>query len=200
MLRLKRRLGLTSNQFIEAYTIQHVGPQTGLPVIAFRTDQGLNLNCPFVTKSGCRVYEDRPSSCRMYPILRVISRSRETAKISEHFALLKESHCLGHEQGKEQTVGSWFEEQGLSPYNRHNDMLMEIIALKNRTYAGPLDFESRQKFHLALYDLDNFRVHVFEKNLLQGFVVASSDLDKAEKDETALLRLGHRWLKETLFK
>ncbi|MEZ4604032.1 MAG: YkgJ family cysteine cluster protein [Desulfobacterales bacterium] len=32
--------------------------------------------CPFVTADGCRVYQNRPSSCRMYPLIRVVRRAR----------------------------------------------------------------------------------------------------------------------------
>ena len=38
ILRMKNRLGLPSNLFLEQYTSQHTGPETGLPVITFKTD------------------------------------------------------------------------------------------------------------------------------------------------------------------
>jgi uncharacterized protein len=100
ILRLKKRLMLRSSRFLERYTTQHTGPETGFPVVALEPADNLERKCPFVTASGCSVYEDRPSSCRIYPLARAISRSRETEEIIEHFALLKESHCLGHNQKK----------------------------------------------------------------------------------------------------
>ena len=127
ILRLKTRLKLSSNLFLTHYTTRHTGPETGLPVISLKTDSRLNHICPFVTVAGCRVYEDRPSSCRMYPVARAISRSRKTGKITEHFALLKEPHCQGHRQPITQTVTEWIDAQGLRPYNTHNDMMMELI-------------------------------------------------------------------------
>ena len=195
LLRLKTRLGMTSEQFLAQYTIQHIGPQTGLPVITFKTDRSSNSTCPFVTESGCRVYEDRPSSCRMYPVVRVVSRSRECGKIEVHFTLLKEAHCLGHGQDKEQTIRGWLAEQELDVYNLYNDMLMEIIALKNRTEPGPLDVEACRRFHLALYDIDNFRKHVFKPKLWQDFTVDRSTFIKAQTNDAALLRIGHAWIK-----
>ena len=88
------------------------------------------------------------------------------ASIKEHFALLKEPHCLGHEQDKTQTVREWVSDQELAVYNEFNDMLMDIIALKNLKGPEPLDMKSQLAFHMALYDLDRFRVQVFEKGLL----------------------------------
>ena len=43
---------MTSGEFLERYTTQHTGPETGLPVIALKPDDALELKCPFVTKSG----------------------------------------------------------------------------------------------------------------------------------------------------
>ena len=88
ILRLKNHLGLSSGKFLSRYTSQLTGPQSGLPVIVLNSVNGSEAQCPFVTPSGCHVYESRPSSCRMYPIARAITRSRETHKVTEHFMLL----------------------------------------------------------------------------------------------------------------
>ncbi len=199
ILCLKNHLGMTSGAFLQRYTTQHTGPETGLPVIALKPDDALKLKCPFVTQSGCSVYDSRPSSCRMYPLARAISRSRETAKITEHFALIKESHCRGFEQETTQTVRQWIENQKISEYNEMNDMLIEIISLKNHTRSGPLDMKSSLFFHIALYDLDRFRPHIFEKGLLDGFHLDSDILEAVKNDDVELLKLGHRCIKQILF-
>ena len=112
ILRLKNRLGITSTAFITQYTSQHIGPETGLPVLTLKADPAAGLECPFVSPSGCRVYEDRPASCRMYPLARAVSRNRETGRITEHFALIREDHCRGFDEGREPTVGEWIAAQG----------------------------------------------------------------------------------------
>ncbi len=200
ILRLKNRLALTSNRFLETYTAQHTGPETGFPVLALKPVDSVALRCPFVSTSGCSVYTDRPSSCRIYPLARAITRSRETGAISEHFACLKESHCLGHEQEKFQTVHEWINRQGLTPYNDQNDRLMEIIALKNRLKPGPLDLASGRMFHLALYDLDTFRRKIFEDGLLSDFAVQTALLRHARQNDELLLTIGYAWIKSKLFR
>ena len=200
ILRLKNGLGLTSIEFLERYTTRHTGPETGLPIVALKPDTATGLACPFVRPSGCSVYAHRPSSCRIYPLARAITRSRATGQIKEHFALLKEPHCLGHEQDKTQTVHEWVSGQELAVYTEFNDMLMDIIALKNLKGTEPLDMKSQLAFHMALYDLDRFRVQVFEKGLLEGDGVGSAGLDKdlleqARDDDIGLLRVGHAWVK-----
>ena len=198
ILRLKNRMALTSNRFLEMYTTQHTGPETGFPVVALKPVHAVTLQCPFVTSSGCSVYPDRPSSCRIYPLARAISRTRETGETAEHFALLKESHCLGHKQKKTQTVHTWIENQGLAPYNEQNDRLQEIISIKNRLKAGPLDFALVRMFHLALYDLDTFRIKIFKEGLLSDFAVETALLTRARQDDTLLLQIGYAWIKSAL--
>lgn len=199
ILRLKKRLRLTSSLFLEQYTSQHTGPETGLPIITLKTDYMHEYKCPFVTSSGCSVYEDRPSSCRTYPLVRLASRSRETGQITEQYVLLKEPHCLGFNQGQSWTVREWVENQELIDYNEINDMLMEIISLKNRCLTGPLDIQSRLMFHMACYDLDKFRSHIIEKGIRIDEPLEASVLDAIKTDDIALLKLGYRWIKERLF-
>ena len=199
ILRLKNNLGISSNLFLERYTAQHIGPESGLPIITLKTDHASKSKCPFVTPSGCRVYEDRPSSCRAYPLVRVASRSRETGKINEQYLLLKEPHCLGFSQGQTQTVQEWIEDQGISPYNQMNDLLMEIISLKNRFIPGQLDITSKFLFQMACYDLDIFRSHIFDKGILDDQNLDSATLNAVKTDDVELLKLGFRWIKDTLF-
>ena len=198
ILCLKSYLGMTSGAFLERYTTRHTGPETGFPVITLKPGEA--LKCPFVTESGCRVYDSRPSSCRMYPLARAVSRSRETGKITEHFALIKEPHCRGFEQRTTQTVRQWIENQKLAEYNEMNDRLMEIISLKSHTGPGPLDMKSSYFFHIALYDLDRFRSHIFQKGLLDDIHLDSAVLEAVKNDDVELLKLGHRWIKKILFK
>jgi Fe-S-cluster containining protein len=199
ILRLKNRLGLTSSIFLEQYTTQHTGPETGLPIITLKTDYAHEFKCPFVTASGCRVYEDRPSSCRTYPLIRVASRSRETGTVAEQYMLLKETHCLGCQQGQNWTVREWIENQEVAVYNQMNDMFMEIIGLKHRSLPGPLDIKSGLMFHLACYDLDTFRSHIFDKDLPGDWNLDPKTLDVLKHDDVELLKLGFKWVKETLF-
>ncbi len=199
VLRLKQRLKLNADHFLKRYTSQHTGPESGLPVIRLREKSDDLLKCPFVTPEGCAVYEDRPSSCRAYPIVRAVARNRQSGKLTEHFMLLSEPHCKGFKEGKKQTVKEWIENQGLVIYNEMNDLMMEIISLKNKTMPGPLDLKSRHLFHMACYDLDSFREKIFLKNLLKSDEYNKSLLDKARHDDTALLKISLKWIQERLF-
>ena len=198
ILRLKNCLGMTSTDFLNTYTMQHTGPETGLPVITLKPADQTKLVCPFVTKDGCRVYADRPGSCRIYPLARMISRSRETGEITEHWALMREPHCKGFLGDRKITVRDWIASQGLVKYNEVNDLLMEIISLKNQRKPGPLDIKARHLFHLVCYDLDNLKAHVFEKGFFDELNLTPEQLESL-RDEETLLRFGLNWLRDHLF-
>lgn len=94
----------------------------------------------------------------------------------------------------------WIQDQGLIVYNQMNDMLMEIISLKNRLMPGQMDIKSKFLFHMACYDLDTFRSHIFDKGILDNHPVDQNILDVAKNDDVELLKLGFNWIKDTLFK
>jgi len=199
ILRLKNGLGLSSGDFLAEYTIQHDGPESGLPVVALKPVDREQKTCPFVTPGGCRVYDDRPSSCRVYPVARAISRNRETGGITEHFAIIREAHCRGFSEEKTQTVREWIGGQGLSEYFTMNDRLMIIISMKNQFRPGPLNLKDRLLFHTALYDIDAFRSQVINNELLEPLGISSAEMENIESDDKCLLEWGHRWVAFALF-
>ncbi len=198
ILRLKNHLEIPSDVFLDQYASSHTGPESGLPVISLKPDYSSGLSCPFVTPDGCSVYENRPSSCRTYPIARALTRSRDTGMLTDHYALLKEPHCLGFDQKKTQTVSEWINDQQIEPFNKMNDLLMEIISLKNQTIKGPLDIKTTQAFHMALYNLDRFRIFLFETGIEKDINVDSDLMASAADHDTSLLKIGILWVKHIL--
>jgi len=199
ILRLKMHLGLTSDQFLARYTAHHSGPESGLPVVTLKPADTRDLRCPFVTPKGCSVYENRPSSCRMYPLARAVTRSRVTDKVTERFMVLKEPHCLGFEKGPPRSASQWIEDQKITVYNENNDKLLQIISLKNKTKPGVLDLQSRHLFFTALYDLDTFRSRIINNKITTGLPMASELMDKALEDDLALLNVGMQWVERVIF-
>ena len=200
ILRLKNFLGLSSGQFLAQYTARQIGPESGLPIITLKPGNQQDLICPFVTPAGCSVYQSRPSSCRTYPLMRGVARSRQTGEIREQFMLLKEPHCRGFEKTRQQTVQQWIDEQGIRIHYEITDKLMQIISLKNRRMPGMLDIKARHLFFTAIYDLDSFRSQIIANGLLDNMHVDASLVNNAlEGDDVALLEVGMRWIRRVLF-
>ena len=198
ILRIKKGLNITSSEFLAHYCSQHTGPQSGLPIVTLKPADPLELTCLFLTGDGCRIYTDRPSSCRMYPLVRTISRSRETGEVTEQYLVLREPHCKGFNQAAVLSVDDWITRQELEIYNEFNDMLMEIISLKNQRIPGPLDPASGRLFFLACYDLDAFRTTVFDRNILNPLDFNAGELETARSCDEALLKIGMEAVRQTL--
>ena len=199
ILRMKNSLEISSQEFLKKYTAMHFGPESGLPVVEFKPDPYTGHECPFVKPEGCLVYDDRPGSCRMYPLARAISMSRETGQIKEYFALIEEPHCKGFGKKKQQSVKDWLNGQNVDKYNMENDKLMALISLKNQISPGKLEGAQADIFYLALYNLDKFRDEIVKSNLLKEFCIPEELSGKIKTDDEALLNLGISWVKYMLF-
>jgi len=135
----------------------------------------------------------------MYPLARAIARTRETGEISEYFALIEEPHCKGLGKQPSRKVKRGLKGKNVDKHNKENDKLMELISLKNQILPGKLEGAAADKFYMALYDLDEFREQIFEKNLLDKFNIPEDHREKIKKDDEALLNLGLEWVKDMLF-
>jgi len=199
ILRLKRNLGISSQAFLKKYTSFHYGPGSGLPIVTFKPNPATGHECPFVTAMGCSVYEDRPGSCRLYPLARAIAMDRETGEIDEYFALIEEEHCKGFGKKSGMTVRQWLEGQDVGLHNLHNDKLMELISLKNKILPGKLEGVQSDQFYLALYDLDEFRTQIFDHDLVADFGLSKFFFEAIKSHDEALLDFGIGWVKNMLF-
>jgi len=199
ILRLKGNQKLTSQRFLERYTLRHIGPRSGLPIVALKMVHEENLRCPFVSPQGCTVYEDRPGSCRTYPLGRMARRKPNGRGSEESYFLIKEAHCLGFDESRQWTVRDWKRDQELSIYNKMNDLVMEILALKNRSGKDRLSQSENDVFCMAFYDLDRFRDFTFEKRLWQGCEDPEDALEAIQEDDVALLRFAIEWIKGAVF-
>jgi Fe-S-cluster containining protein len=199
ILRLKNRLGLPSDRFLDRYTRTEPGEGYGFPQVLLNMEENEGRTCPFVTPQGCRVYSDRPGACRIYPIGRATARRQQEGNPREVFFVVREGHCLGFSEPQTWTVKDWTEDQGLGPYNRFNDLWMEIIT--RRAEAPSEDIRSRQMgmFFLSAYNLDRFRKFVFETTFLDRFLLEEEEVQKIREDDEALLLLSFRFLKFSLF-
>ena len=157
-----------------------------------------DLNCPFVSPSGCTVYEDRPGSCRTYPLGRMAVRKPGRQGCREFYILIQEAHCLGFAQPRQWTVRQWKKDQNLHLYNEMNDLMLDILSLKRRR-SKQLTREERELFYMACYDLDRFRGLTFEKRLWEAGPVRQDRVEALRGDDVALMRFAVEWIKGVLF-
>jgi uncharacterized protein len=131
VLRLARRLGLSTTEFIERKT------EAGGTVLR----SAENGNCVFLNDRGCSVHPDRPLACRIYPLARWVSAEGE-----ESFG-----HLAPHPQtegvyGNAGTVQGYLDQQGGEPYFRNSDrygvLYDKMLAILEK--AAPDELDRRQ--------------------------------------------------------
>lgn len=200
ILRLKNRLAVTSSEFLASYTIPFEMDSHGMPGVKIRTVEQTTV-CPFLRAEGCSVYTDRPTACRYYPVGLLSMRLQDSPTDEEAYFVVKEEHCLGHEESRNLTIRAYRQEQGVDEYDLINREWRQIV-LKKRS-AGPTigqpSLRSFQLFFLASYNLDDFRQFVQSPGFLEVYDLNAETVTQLQTDEVALLKFGSKLLKQVLF-
>lgn len=200
ILRLKKRLGLTANEFLAQYTVPYEMDAHGMPGVKIRTADD-NLACPFLREDGCSVYEDRPTVCRYYPLGLMSMRKEKSSTDEDVFFITKEDHCLGHNDSRSITINDYRKEQGVDDYDLMNHEWRQII-LKKRS-SGPTigkpSTRSFQFFFLGSYNLDSLRDFVFSDGFSEVYDLSAEVFEQLKTDDVALLKFGFMLLKQVLF-
>jgi len=199
ILRLKNRLRLSSKDFLDRYTDDHVDEATGLPLVRLKMGEEDSRRCPFVRPEGCTVYEDRPGACRLYPLARAAARFRGEKKAHEKYFIVEEAHCLGLKEQKEWTVKEWLADQGLIQYNAMNDGFMEVSTARPPSAMRRLGDRQRQMYTMAFYDLDGFRSFLLESTFFERFQLEEELAAQLQTVDEQLLIFAGQWLKFALF-
>jgi hypothetical protein len=162
IIRLKRRLQLSSEEFLAVYTSPELLEKTDLPVITLKLMDDDIQSCPFVTDAGCIIYEDRPTTCRYYP-LGVASLSHKEGAEDGFYFFINEPHCLGFEEDKEWTIREWRKDQGVDIHDEINADWTDLLVRK-RSFPPNLKLivESKHMFFLVSYNIDKFKAFVLK--------------------------------------
>jgi Fe-S-cluster containining protein len=200
VLRMKRRLGMTSGEFLDKYALLPVQKGMKTPVVVLRMRDDQTKTCPFLTDQGCGIYSDRPWPCRMYPLGLAASKDTPDGWRGERFYfLMQEEGCQGLCEAKEWTVRQWLEDQGIDDYDEWGEAFKELTLHDFFETGGTLTPEKMHMLFVGCYDLDKFREFVFESTLLDRFEVDEDFVEEMRYDEESLLRFAFLWLRFSLF-
>ena len=199
VVRMKKRLGMSSEEFLDKYTQMEVHEKSSHPLVRLKMSGDSGKKCFFVTSEGCTIYSDRPANCRYYPIGQGIMRKgTEQGPVNEEFYFfIREPHCLGYQEDTEWTIQSWKDDQGVSLYDEMNKEWKEI-QLRRNPVGESLDSNKQAQIYTASYDLDRFRRFVFESKFLDVFDVSGEEVEKIKADDIALMKLGFKYIKYLL--
>jgi len=200
VLRMKRRLGITSGEFLRQYTFLPVHKEMKTPVVVLRMNGDEAKTCPFVTDAGCSIYADRPWPCRMYPLGLAAQKDTPDGWRGDRFYfLLREEGCQGFCEPREWTVGGWLDDQGVEEYDLWGEQYKELALHPYFEQGGTLSPKKMEMLFTACYDLDKFREFVLESTLLERFEVDEDFVEQIRYDDEELLRFAFLWLRFVLF-
>jgi len=186
VLRMKNRLGISSEEFLETYTYMEIEKKISHPFAMLKMMDDPEKKCPFVKSDGCTIYTDRPANCRYYPIGQASMRKGKE-KGSEHeefFFFIREPHCLGYQEEAEWTIESWRLDQEVDLYDEMNREWKEIQLRQNLPGHG-LDPNKQAQIYTAFYDLDRFNS-------------TERKMEQIKNDEIALMNFGVKYAKYIL--
>ncbi len=200
VLRLKQRFGMTSEEFLDKYTVPYPMDQDKVPGLKMKVnDDGA---CPFLDEeNGCTVYEDRPTVCRYYPLAVLNIREKDSSEPQTQYSLVVEEHCKGHEEDRELTVEEYRKEQGCDEFDFYNQEWYELILKKKSAGPGvgkPNEM-SLQLFFMASYNTDMFRRFVLSDKFRASYDIPEETYEQIEKDDVALLQFGYKLMRQALF-
>jgi Fe-S-cluster containining protein len=191
IVRIKRRLGISSHEFLGTYTFPLFPEEVGHPVILMKMIPDEMKNCPFAGTEGCMIYDDRPWSCRSFPL--------DPVSDFGEFELVRRDFCLGFAGNKHLTVKKWRDSQNIAFYEEMNNEWKKVTHHENFGSVNLLQGEARDMFFLGSYNTDEFRKMVFHGNFLNHFDIDKKVLKKVRSDEAELLRFAFKWLRHVLF-
>lgn len=201
IIRLKKRLGITSEEFLNQFAGVVAGGNPFFPAVVMRMAENDERTCPFLDgEKGCRVYEDRPSACRTYPLERAVDRAPARGAPREYYFMTHHEYCKGHEEARQWTVKEWLRDQQLVYYNAMDELWAEMDTLfaanpwKGEGAGGPRQLLA----FMVCYNVDRFRQYVVDHDLLNQFRLDKSRRRAIETDDEALLKFGYDWLKYLL--
>ena len=200
ILRLKRRFGIISGEFLQKYTVPYEMEQDSIAGVKLRHVAN-GTACQFMTAEGCSVYADRPTACRYYPVALLSMRRQDEYTDRDSYALVKEEHCLGHNEPRQITIDDYRKEQGVVEYDELARGWRQLILKKKSSgpSVGKPSRRSRELFFMVCYDLDRFRSFVVSEGFGELYDLNTEETIEILGDDTELMLFGFRFLKQVLY-
>jgi Fe-S-cluster containining protein len=199
IIRLKNRLKISSQEFLDRYTFLPIDEKQNHPVVMLKMGQDENKSCPFVSDEGCSVYKDRPWSCRMFPLGVASPKEIGTNGDGEFYFILEEPVCQGYKEERNLTINDWISDQQVEEYTEMGERFKEVSLHDYFKKGKQLDPAKLEMFYTVCYNIDKFKEFVFESTFLKRFEVDEDIVDKIKNDDEELLLFGFEWLKYCLF-
>jgi len=187
-LRLRHALRMGSSEFLSKYTMSFLSKVGNIPVVQLMMDPQ-TLRCPFVAEEGCRVYEDRPWACRMFPL--------DLSSVQSKFRIVAgKERCMGLFERSTGTVADWLQSQGVLEYAQMDREFQSVVP-EGFKPGAPMN-EGLGRVLFMAYDLDRFAELLKDSRFLKFHEVDDDVLRLAGEDAKELLRLSFRYIRSQM--
>jgi len=200
VLRLSRRLKTSTTDFLGQHTLTPITKDLQLPVVILKMNDDPDKRCPFMDAArGCTIYNDRPWSCRMYPLGLALPPARAGVEPEPIYFLFEDDFCHGRREKKEWTVAQWLKDQGIAEREELEQGFYDVVSHPWFIGGRKLDPKRMEMFYMASFDLDTFRRFVSSYTFLDRFDLEDDYKEKLRNSDEELLRFSPRWLRFALF-
>ena len=197
VLRLRQGLGISADLFLTEYVDVVMRKGNYFPDVLLRmSDEGEHA-CVFSDDSGCRVYRDRPYTCRTFPVEFGIRYHAENRKTEVIGFFRPPEFCLGQKEMQDWTLQTWSGDQEALTHQQMSEKWSEVKQLFQKDPWGPEGPQGKRAkmAFMASYNMDAFRKFVFESSLLKRYRVKTALIKKIRSDDVELMLLGFDWIK-----
>ena len=200
ILRLSRRLGISTTEFIQQYTFPYELEPNGVAGVKFKPVENGSA-CQFMRPEGCDVYSDRPTACRYYPVALLSMRRSDEYTDRNAYALVKEPHCHGHNEPRQLSIEDYRQEQGVVEYDELGRGWRQLVLKKKSSgpTIGAPSKRSLQLWFMACYDLDRFRDFVASTAFNEVYDIPWDEMQKILSTDDELMLFAFRFLRQTMF-
>jgi len=197
VMRLKHHLGINSDEFIDRHVDVVLRDGHHFPEVLLRMADNDQRTCPFLIDAGCRVYADRPDTCRTFPVEQGALFNAAGGKSTLMHFFRPPDFCLGAQESQQWTIHSWAQDQDAELYHQMTLRWAEIRRLfQNDPWGseGPHGAKAKMAF-MAAYNLDRFREFLFDSSFFKRYHVKPDLKKKLRVNDKALLLFGFEWIK-----
>jgi len=200
ILRLSRRLGISTTEFLMQYTFPYELEPNGIAGVKFKPVENGSA-CQFMRPEGCDVYTDRPTACRYYPVALLSMRRSDEYTDRNAYALVKEPHCHGHNEPRQLSIEEYRQEQGIVEYDELGRGWRQLVLKKKSSgpVVGTPSKRSLQLWFMACYDLDRFRDFIASTAFNEAYDIPWDEMQMILSTDDELMLFAFRFLRQTMF-
>jgi Fe-S-cluster containining protein len=201
VIRLKNALGITADRFLDEYVDVVLREESSFPEVLLRMADNEQQTCPFLSDDGCRVYADRPDTCRFFPVERGLLFEAHRSNPAPVYFFRPPDFCLGQYEDQQWNVAGWARDQQAATYDRMTARWAQVKQLFQSDpwgSEGPSGQKARVAF-MAAYNVDRFRQFIFESTFLQRFRVNPNLVRKIRTNDVEMMTFGWDWIRFFVF-